>query len=94
MRSPRQSLKELREQLGGPGVSDDDLLLRYFSSQEDVAALKVVGPPKTYTGIKHPLLTLLELLTKQDHRRQIYIRSGKASIRLERRAQRPVAEAS
>ena len=93
-RAPQQSLNELREQLGGPGVSDDDLLLRYFSSQEDVAALKVVGPPKTYTGIKHPLLTLLELLTKQDHRRQIYIRSGKASIRLERRAQRPVAEAS
>jgi len=65
--------------------------LRYFSSQEDVAALKAAGPPKTYAGVKHPLLTLLDLLTKQDHRRQIYICTGAASIRLEKRKPGPVA---
>jgi oxaloacetate decarboxylase (Na+ extruding) subunit alpha len=89
---PEPSLKMLREQLGGPSVSDDDLLLRYFSGQEDVAALKAAGAPKIYAGVKHPLLTLLELLTKQDRRRQIYICTGAASIRLEKRKPGPVAQ--
>jgi oxaloacetate decarboxylase (Na+ extruding) subunit alpha len=89
---PQPSLKKVREQLGGPSVSDDDLLLRYFSSQEDVAALKVAGPLKVRFFVKHPLVTLLESLTKQDHRRQIYMRTGEASIRLERRAVTPVAQ--
>jgi len=77
---PEPSIKQLREQLAGPGVSDDDLLLRYFSSQEDVAAMKAAGPPKTYAGVEHPLLTLLELLIKQDHRRQIYIRCRRSIV--------------
>ena len=74
-----------------PGVSDDDLLLQYFFSQEDVAALKVVGPPKAYGSAKHPLLMLLESLIKEDHRRQIYLRTGAASIQLEKRKEKPTA---
>ena len=83
---PCLSLKKLREQLAGSGVSDDDLLLRYFSSAEDVAAMKAAGPPMTSFGVRHPLLTLLETLTKQDPRRQIYIQTKGASLRLEKRA--------
>lgn len=89
-RPPQQSLNELREQLGGPGVSDDDLLLRYFSSQEDVAAMKAAAVPKPYSGA-HPLLNLLESLLKQEERRQIYVRAGRTSIRLEKKTPRPNA---
>jgi oxaloacetate decarboxylase (Na+ extruding) subunit alpha len=90
-RPPQQSLNELREQLGGPGVSDDDLLLRYFSSQEDVAAMKATAVAKPYS-CEPPLLKLLESLLKQEERRQIYIRAGRATIRLERKNPRLTAE--
>ncbi|HTN72711.1 MAG TPA: carboxyltransferase [Methylomirabilota bacterium] len=81
---PQPSLKKVREQLGGANVSDDDLLLRYFSSEPDVAAMKAAGPPRPYFTIKHPLLTLLETLSTQDHRRQIYIRTREMSLCLEK----------
>ena len=87
---PEPSIKQLREQLAGPGVSDDDLLLRYFSSQEDVAAMKAAGGPKTYSSLKHPLLTILESLIKADDRRQIHVRTRDASIHLEKRIPGPV----
>jgi oxaloacetate decarboxylase alpha subunit len=82
---PSASAKELRAQLGGPGISDDELLLRYFSSEHDVSAMKAAGAPKQYLSARHPLLTLLEALTKQDNHRQVYIRSGNISIRMEKR---------
>jgi len=88
---PEPSIKQLREQLAGPGVSDDDLLLRYFSSEKDVAAMKASGPPAIYLSVRHPLLTLLESLIKADNRRQVYIRAGEASLRLEKRKPRTVA---
>ena len=37
---PETSVKELREKIGGAGVSDDELLLRYFTSEEDVRAMQ------------------------------------------------------
>lgn len=82
---PQPSLKEFRDKLGGLGVSDDELLLRYFSSETDVAAMKAAGPPKEYLNARHPLLTLLETVTQQETRRQIYIRSGDLSLRLAKR---------
>ncbi|HUK40743.1 MAG TPA: hypothetical protein VLX11_06865 [Candidatus Acidoferrales bacterium] len=86
--TPQSSLQQLREQFGGPGVSDDELLLRYFSSQEDVAAMKAAAVPKPFSG-SPPLIKLLESLLKQEERRQIYIRAGGAAIRIERRARTP-----
>ena len=85
---PQPSLPKLREQFGGPGVSDDELLLRYFSSQKDVATMKGAAVPKPYSGAQ-PLLTLLESLLKREERRQIYIRAGEATIRIERRSVTP-----
>ena len=85
---PQPSLKEFRARLGGPGISDDELLLTYFSNEHDVAVMKAAGPPKQYFSARHPLLTLLEALTKQDNRRQVYIRTGNISIRLEKRGTR------
>jgi oxaloacetate decarboxylase alpha subunit len=88
---PQPSLQKLRELLGGPGISDDELLLRYFSSQEDVAAMKASPVPKPYSYAP-PLLRLLESLLKQEEQRQIiYIRAGEATIRLEKKTPRPVA---
>jgi ABC-type nitrate/sulfonate/bicarbonate transport system substrate-binding protein len=81
-----KSVGELRgKKLGGPAVSDDELLLRYFSSEPDVELMKAAGPPQEYSSVAHPLLTLLETLTRQDKRRQVYVRTGNMSLRLEKR---------
>ena len=73
---PQPPLKEFRERLGGAGVSDDELLLRYFSSEQDVAAMNAAGPPKEYLSARSPLLTLLEIISKQPATRKIYLRTG------------------
>jgi oxaloacetate decarboxylase alpha subunit len=82
---PQPSVKEFRGRLGGAGLSDDELLLRYFSSERDVAAMKLAGPPKGSFSIKHPLVMLLESLIKQNNRRQIYIQTTNMRLRLEKR---------
>jgi oxaloacetate decarboxylase alpha subunit len=82
---PQPSLKDFRARLSGAGASDDELLLRYFSSEKDIEAMKAAGPPKEYSSVAHPLLKLLETLAKQDKRRQVYIRSASMSLCLEKR---------
>jgi rRNA pseudouridine-1189 N-methylase Emg1 (Nep1/Mra1 family) len=82
---PHPSVKEFRDRLGGAGVSDDELLLRYFSSEQDVEAMKGAGPPQGSFGINHPLVMLLESLLKQNNRRQIYIQTRSMRLRLEKR---------
>ncbi|TAJ98653.1 hypothetical protein EPO44_11280 [bacterium] len=82
---PHTSLKELRAKLGGPGVSDDELLLRYFTGKEEVAAMRAAGPPKEYLNARHPLVTLISELTKRSDCRQIHIDKSGLSVRLEKR---------
>ena len=66
-------------------MSDDDAILRYFAGAEYVAAMKAAGPPREYASGKSPLLTLIEQATQQKHSRQIYIRHGDLTVRLEKR---------
>jgi oxaloacetate decarboxylase (Na+ extruding) subunit alpha len=83
---PQPSVKEFRDRLGGAGVSDDELLLRYFSSEADVEAMQAAGPPNGSFRVKHPLVMLLESLLKRNDRRQIYIQTKDIRVRLEKRA--------
>src|SRR4030042_5527297 len=69
---PETSVQELREKLGGPGVSDDEFLLRYFAGNDDGDAMKAAGPPKQYLTTTRPLVTLIEELTKRRSCHQIY----------------------
>jgi oxaloacetate decarboxylase (Na+ extruding) subunit alpha len=82
---PEPSLKELREKLGGPGASDDDLLLRYFAGADEVAALRAAASPSWHVAEKHPLVAMVEKLTRSRERRQIHIKKGPLSLRLEQR---------
>ncbi len=79
------SLKELRQILGGPGVSDDELLLRYFAGEADVAAMRAACPPKGCVSHSHPLVTLVEELTKRKDCKQIYIQKGNLALYLEKK---------
>jgi oxaloacetate decarboxylase alpha subunit len=76
------SVPELRRQFGGPAVSDDDLLLRYFSSDEDVASMKAAGSAGFSADRKHPILMLIEALRAQNSYRRLEIRKRDLLLRL------------
>ena len=84
--NPQMTRKEFRAKFGGPGVSDDEAILRYFAGEEYVEAMKAAGPPREYTGEK-PLMMLIEHVLKQNRSHQIYIRHGDITVRLEKRKQ-------
>jgi oxaloacetate decarboxylase alpha subunit len=82
---PEPTIKELREKLGGPSLSDDELLMRYVVGNEDVAAMRAAGAPKHYSDVRNPLLTLLQELTQRQDCRQIYVSKDGFSLRLQKR---------
>jgi oxaloacetate decarboxylase alpha subunit len=81
---PQQTLRELRRKHGGQGVSDEEILLRFFTSKDEVDQMHLAGPARIYTA-HNPLLTLIEELTKQTHPNTVYIQKGALSLRLEKR---------
>ncbi|HEY2921441.1 MAG TPA: carboxylase [Candidatus Binatia bacterium] len=82
---PEMPLKEFRAKFGGPGLSDDERLLRYFAGEDAVAAMKAAGPPQSYVSSSTPLLKLIEQITKRKEAAQVYIKRSGLTLRLERR---------
>jgi oxaloacetate decarboxylase alpha subunit len=89
---PQPSLEQVRNNLGGPSLGDDELLMRYVAGNEDVEAMRAAGAPKAYTDGRNPLLTLLRELSQRQDLSQIYIRKGDLSVSLEKRAPSSRAE--
>jgi oxaloacetate decarboxylase alpha subunit len=83
---PQPSLAEVRSKLGGPGVSDDELLMRYVVGKDDVEAMRAASGPREYVSASKPLLALLENLVRRSDCRQIYIQKDGFSVALEKRA--------
>jgi oxaloacetate decarboxylase alpha subunit len=82
---PADSLQDLRRKYGGQGVSDEEVLLRFFTSKEDVERMHAAGPPRSYSANGNPLLNLVAELSKQTDRSSIYIQRPNFSLRLEKR---------
>jgi oxaloacetate decarboxylase alpha subunit len=82
---PTDSLEELRRKHGGAGVSDEEVLLRFFSSKEDVERMRAAGPPRAYTNLRNPILNLVENLSKTSDGHRVFIKSQNLSLRMERR---------
>jgi oxaloacetate decarboxylase alpha subunit len=82
------SVKEVRARLGGRAISDDELLLRYFSSEHDVSAMKASPPAKEHHSATRSVVAWIEALTKRDS--QVYIRTPEMSLRLEKRSGRRI----
>jgi oxaloacetate decarboxylase alpha subunit len=85
LKAPETSLKEFKEKFGGTGVTDDEAMLRYFAGAESVAAMSAAGRGRDFTSTKTPLLTLIETLAGRKESRQIFIRKGNLTVRLEQR---------
>ena len=83
---PEPSIQEVRRKIGGPGVSDEELILRWLLSPEEIAAMRQAGSPKEYLQATHPLVTLIEGLIKQKDRNVIRVQKPGLSITLEKRS--------
>jgi oxaloacetate decarboxylase alpha subunit len=83
---PQPTIPDLRSKLGGPSLSDDELLMRYVVGHEDVEAMRAAGAPKEYGDTRNPLLTLVRELTQRKDCSQIFISRNGFSLQLERRA--------
>lgn len=82
---PEPSIQEIRSKMGGSGVTDEELLLRWALRKEDIEAMRVAGPPKEYISARHPLVTLVHELTKRKDYRQIQVQKPGMSLILEKR---------
>jgi oxaloacetate decarboxylase (Na+ extruding) subunit alpha len=82
---PTDTLQELRKKYGGDGASDEEILLRFFTSKEEVDKMHAAGPARTFQTTAHPLLNLVAELSKRTERNSVLIRRPNFSLRLERR---------
>src|SRR5438093_5288692 len=80
------SADDMRRRLNAPGVSDEELLMRYVVGNDDVAAMRATGAPKQYSDNRNPLLTLLRELTQRKDCSQICVRKDGFYLALEKRS--------
>lgn len=80
---PEPTLTEVRKQYGGPQLSDEELLLRFYAGPEFVDALKLAPPRKEYLDARKPLVRLIEELGKRKLG-HVYIRKGDFSLTVQR----------
>jgi oxaloacetate decarboxylase alpha subunit len=88
MAQPREqpSLADMRRDLGGADVSDEELLLRWLLSQEDITAMRAAGPAKEYITTRHPLVRLMAEIAQHAECNIIHVSKPGFLLKLERRA--------
>lgn len=82
---PQQSLQELRAELGGAGLSDEELLLRWLLNKDDIAAMRAAGPAKEYDTTRNPLVRLMADLTQRTGCNLIQVSKPGFALQLEKR---------
>jgi len=85
---PRPSVQEIRRQLAGPGMSDEEMLMRMEVIDQEVEAMRAAGPPRSYEHLQaeQPLVDLVRALATRPNRSFIQVQRGGMSITLARRA--------
>lgn len=82
MEAYEPSIEEIKQKYGTPGISDDELLLRYICGEADIKAMRAADPPREYISTEVPLIKLLQELTRQDTPKYIHIQKGSFSCTL------------
>jgi len=81
------TLRALRDKLGGPGVSDEEFLLRFImKGEKEIAAMRAAGRPRQYYGAAMPLLSLLQELGKHKKVRTLHVQRGGDSLLVQNRS--------
>jgi oxaloacetate decarboxylase alpha subunit len=82
---PQPSIADLRKEIGRPGISDDELLLRVLFPEEHVEATLSAGPiKKDYPRGDKPVMALIHELTRQKDLSHIHIQKKGFSLSLRR----------
>jgi oxaloacetate decarboxylase alpha subunit len=84
---PNTPLEEIRKQYGGPDLSDEELIMRYYAGPEFVDALKTAPARKEYLDARKPLVKLIEQLSKKKHLGHVFIKKGDLSISFQRKSE-------
>jgi oxaloacetate decarboxylase alpha subunit len=79
---PQPSLAELREQYGGPRISDEELLLRYMVPLEDLEAAHAAGPVKQTYDLRDPATPQQLVEQALAMRRPRYLRLARPEMNL------------
>jgi len=82
--APETTVAELRRQFGGPGVDDDEVLLRYFAGIEEVKAMRAAPPRQAGLDANQPLVRLIEAVGKKKSFGLVRIQKGATVIQLRR----------
>lgn len=81
------TLEEIRNSLGGPGISDDELLLRYaVGGAADVNAMREAGSFDDYSMRTRPIVEFVEALTTRKNLSSISIQDPGLSLVMGRAA--------
>ena len=83
---PEPTVTEIRKKMNAEQVSDEELLLRWNLSVEEIETMRAAGPPKEYLTAQRPLVNLIEVLSKRSDYRQIVVKKGDVVISLNRQA--------
>ena len=81
---PDLSLPEVRKKFGGPGVSDEELVLRVIAGEEAVKVMLAAGAPKEYLSVTQPLVQLIDELAKRRDCTQVFVEKKGFTLRLEK----------
>lgn len=74
-------LHKIREQFGGPDLSDEEFLLRYImKGTKEIEEMRKAGPHKTYFSASTPLVQLLDKLSKQQDITHVQIQGFNSSL--------------
>ncbi len=83
---PQPSLSEVRRQYGGPGVSDDDVLLHYFAGKDEVEAMRAVRRSNRPIRARSSISELVEELGRASACNHFQVQAGGLSLTLKRHA--------
>jgi oxaloacetate decarboxylase (Na+ extruding) subunit alpha len=75
---PDPSLKEVREKFGGPGVSDEELILRFYAGPDAADEVLKKGAPEAKLDANQPLTKLVQELSARND--LSYVRVEKAGF--------------
>ena len=78
------SVSEMRARLGGDGVSDEELLLRWLLSEAEIAEMRAAAPPRAYVSARPPVVSLVEELVKRDDLGHVRVAKGNVALTLDR----------
>src|SRR3954453_10245351 len=84
---PREpTYEEIVARYGGPGVSEEEMLLRLEASDAEIAAMRAAPAVRVYEPVdaSSPLVTLAEQLTRRPDRSYIHLQKGELSLTLAR----------